>query len=147
MRIALCISGQIRNSAQTLPRLSEFARSISADVFVSTWRSPGSKVSGIQGIWHIERIFGAAFSSFLPDWMLGERGVVGALPNFEPAFNAGLQETLKPVTTEMLLALFPNARIDIEDSGVLDLDLISASSDNNSLRMLYKIWRCNELRR
>lgn len=147
MRIALCISGQIRNAQQTLPKLAAFAREMQADVFVSTWAQPGTKVSGIQGIWHVERMFGPLFCGFLPPWLWRERGVAGALPGFEPEMQARVGKAAGPVTAAMLQEHFPGARIDIEDAGALDLGFETQASDTNSLRMLYKLWRCNELRR
>jgi tetratricopeptide (TPR) repeat protein len=147
MRVALCISGQIRNAEQMLPRLAAFARSMEADVFVSTWTMPGTKVSGVQGIWHVDRMFGPLFCSFMPEWMCLDRGIVGVFPKFASEIDEGIRQAASPISAIDLQAHFPNARIDLEDATTLDLSLETQHSDDNSLRMLYKMWRCNELRR
>ncbi|HWX47009.1 MAG TPA: tetratricopeptide repeat protein [Roseomonas sp.] len=143
MKIALCIAGQLRDEHLTLPQAAEVARRLGAQVFISTWRRRGTKVTGIIGDSQAERMFGREFALALPERLLGGTRLVEAVPGFGEAVNAHYGE----VTRAELEAHLPGAVIDIEDQDLLCLDLETDAPDVNSLRMLYKIWRCNEMKR
>lgn len=52
-----------------------------------------------------------------------------------------------PVTLEQIRSYFPNAIVDIEDSKFsLEFDKLN-HNDRNSLRMLYRMWRCHRMMR
>ena len=143
MKIALCIAGQLRDEHLTLPQAAQVAERLGAQVFVSTWRRRGTKVTGIIGDSQAERMFGREFALALPERLLGGTRLVEAVPGFGEAVAAHYGE----VTQAELEAYLPGAAIDIEDQDLLCLDLETDAPDVNSLRMLYKIWRCNEMKR
>jgi tetratricopeptide (TPR) repeat protein len=142
-RVAFCISGQFRDDHLTLPRTAEIARAEGASVFVSTWRRRGTKSTGIIHLDQAARIFGSVFAQALPAQLCADVHLNLAVPEL-----AGkLQGTPPSVTEDQVKAYFPTAIVDIEDEN-LCLDFHDPNvHDTNSLRLLYKNWRCNELKR
>ena len=135
--IALCISGQIRTSTRALNEVAIEADLMGADVFISVWSERGSKTfEGAVGPRNIRRIIGVRAAQLLPDnW-------VGRMPQIFPDFSRFFPEK-QSVLAEELEIVFPFASIEIEDDGP-EYDL--NASDGNSLRMLYKIWRANQMK-
>jgi Flp pilus assembly protein TadD len=143
--IALCIFGQLRDDHIHFPSISKLAAALEADVFISTWRRRGTKTSGVMNRDQIIRMFGIETGTALPAPLVGDTRFGEAVPAFEPTLLASFGSN--EVTAEQLHASFPGAVVDIEDE-VMALDFAApVPSDRNSLRMLYKIWRCNELKR
>ncbi|WP_226704439.1 hypothetical protein [Microbulbifer elongatus] len=56
-----------------------------------------------------------------------------------------LKESSRPVAGE-IEGLFPDAIVDVEENN-LDLEFDTPKFDKNSIRMLYKRWRCNEIKK
>ncbi len=136
--IAVCISGQVRNDDNALKQTMEALANIDADIFVSVWQKRGCKTfGGASGPDHMARIFGPRISSVIPKNWLGRMRDV--FPDSGAIF-----PSLGDVSVEGVQKFFPNADVDIEDEIT---DLSFPYSDSNSLRMLYKIWRCNGLKR
>ncbi|MCF6272156.1 MAG: hypothetical protein L3J37_03055 [Rhodobacteraceae bacterium] len=136
-RIAVCISGQVRTSHEKLAEIAAQAEKIGADVFISVWADRGGKTieSGPRHI-AVRRMFGGDLSVFLP------RGLFFKLEEICPAWQDILPER-PPVTVQELEGVFQGAIVETEpDRPELDLP-----GDKNSLRMLYKIHRCNLLKR
>ncbi len=135
--IALCISGQIRTAPEELREIANEAATMGADVFISVWSERGQKTfEGAVGPMNIRRIIGVPAAQLIPDnWVGSMRHIFPDFSSFFPTKNA--------VTTDELASVFPGAVIEIEDDGA-QFDL--SASDSNSLRMLYKIWRANQLK-
>ena len=136
-RIAVCISGQIRTSNEKLREISKKADQVGADVFISVWRQRAGKTveSGPRHI-SILRMFGGKFALFLPrNWIY----------QFETKFPEwkDILPDKRLVTKVELLEIFPDAIAEVEDDRP-ELDL---PGEKNSLRMLYKIFRCNLLKK
>jgi tetratricopeptide (TPR) repeat protein len=143
--IALCIFGQLRDDHLHLPGIAKLASDLGAMVFISTWRNRGRKTSGAANRDQLIRMFGYVTGVALPSAMVGDARFSDAVPEYEQR----AQESLRgdAVTAEYLQGHFPGATVDIEDE-TLSLDFPAPRPlDGNSLRMLYKIWRCNELKR
>ena len=143
MDIAFCISGQLRDEDLTFPHVAGLARDLDATVFISTWRRRGAKSTGIVDYGQACRIFGNFVAGVLPPSLCDGTNLNSAIPGLAAALDARGDD----VADTQLLAYFPDAVIDIEEER-LCLDFReSAATDVNSMRMLYKIWRCNELKR
>jgi thioredoxin-like negative regulator of GroEL len=143
--IAFCIFGQLRDDHLHLPGIARLADEVGATVFFSTWRTRGTKTSGVINRDQLIRMFGYTIGCAMPPAMVGNGRFNAAVPEFEARLQTLFRENL--VTTEQLTAHFPAAVIDIEDE-VMALDFPApVPIDRNSLRMLYKVWRCNELKR
>lgn len=141
MRVAFCIAGQLRDEDLSFPHIAGFARDVGADIFVSTWRRRGSKTTGVILGPQLGRMFGEEFTRLFPASIVAGR-FSAAFPKFE---SEALQH-LETVTDAQISKYFPKALIDIEDEH-LCLDFDEPVDDNNSRRMLYKRWRCNEFKR
>lgn len=138
VKIAICISGQIRNDDSALMRTMDSLAGIDADIFISVWRARGTKTfGGASGPAHMARIFGPRIAGAIPKNWLGRMRQV--FPDSGAIF-----PSMGEVTQGSLQKYFPEAVIDIEDE-VCDLSF--PYSDSNSLRMLYKIWRCNGMKK
>ncbi len=136
--IAVCISGQVRNDDSALAQTADSLKGLGVDVFFSVWENRGTKTfGGASGPDHMARIFGPEISGAIPKNWLGRMREV--FPESGAIF-----PSLGAVTEGALRKYFPDAEIDIEPE---TLDLSFPYSDSNSLRMLYKIWRCNALKR
>jgi len=136
--IAICVSGQIRTPLDALIEIAKEAEAINADLFVSVWSQLGGKTfGGAVGPKNIQRIVGRDAALFLPDNWLGRmREVFPKSDDYFPKRSA--------FTERDISSILPNAVIEVEDDSP-DYDL--NTSDSNSLRMLYKIWRANQLKR
>jgi tetratricopeptide (TPR) repeat protein len=139
MKIALCISGQFRDEEITFPGLAALAEELRAEVFVSTWRKRGTKTSGALGPPQASRMFGHIFAGAMPRAFLDN--FKAAFPHFERLATARATD----VQDADIVRYFPKAHIDIESEN-FSLDFEHRDVDNNSLRMLYKIWRCNQMK-
>jgi tetratricopeptide (TPR) repeat protein len=139
MKVALCISGQFRDEEVTFPGLAALAEELRAEVFVSTWRKRGTKASGALGPPQASRMFGHVFAGAIPRAFL--ENFRAAFPNFERLATAHATE----IQDADIVRYFPRAHIDIESEN-FSLDFEHRDVDNNSLRMLYKIWRCNQMK-
>ncbi len=88
-------------------------------------------------------MFGFLLAECLPDALVDALAFTRAFPDFE----AETAKNFGEVTELEIRRHFPNAIVDIEDEA-MDLSFGDpAVSDTNSLRMLYKVWRCNEIKR
>ncbi len=135
--IAVCISGQIRNDDSALIQTMEALKDIEADVFFSVWQKRGTKTfSGASSIDHMARVFGVRVARALPLNWLGRMQHI--FPDSSLVF-----PSLGDVTREDVHRIFPASVVDVEDE---DFNLDFPFSDSNSLRMLYKIWRCNRMK-
>ncbi len=141
MNIAFCISGQFRDEALSFPAASRLAQQLNAVVFVSTWRKRGTKTTGVILEAQADRMFGKEFTKVFPR-ALFNLGISHVFPDLEREI-AGKFSDVEP---EHIHRYFPEATVDIE-AEILPLTFEEKVHDNNSLKMLYKIWRCNELKR
>ena len=137
---AFCIYGQLRDEDLTLPETARIASESGARVFLSTWRRRGTKTGGATNLSQFFRMFGREAGFALPR-RLGYR-FSESFPDFAPRAMAGAGEA----DPERLRSWFPDLVLDAEEE-TLDLDFAGSRSDNNSLRMLYKLWRAVALKR
>ena len=137
-RMAICISGQIRNDDSSLKAIMASLSGIDADIYLSVWKRRGSKdFSGFNGRGHLVRILGQPIAYSIPRSWIRMMGRI--FPESSSIF-----PSLGNVTDTDLRQYFPKAIIDIEEE---DIDFSFPHGDRNSFRMLYKIWRCNSLMR
>lgn len=140
-RIAFCISGEIRGPAGHLKEVSQAAQALNADVFVSAWSERGRRtLAGASSPLQLRRTLGATAALMLP---------VATYHNMSLCFPAAqeIMDRDRASVEGELREAFPDAVIDLEPSDRLSLFLETKTNDRFSLRMLYKIWRCNQIRR
>lgn len=140
MTLAFCIFGQLRDEHLSFPRIGDIARANGAQVFLSVWDKRGTKTSGALAISQLRRIYGDEIAMAMPRAFYDR--LYQAFPGLDQSINTA---TSSDVMESDLRRYFPDAVIEIE-SGSETLDFIAnAHSDRNSLRMLYKMWRCHLL--
>ncbi len=135
--VAICISGQVRTGREKLEEIAAQIRKIDADVFISVWRNVGGKSFDVGHTEiNLHRNLGPGLAPFIPkNWS-------DHFCDIFPDLSSQLPQN-KALTTAELLAIFPGAKVEIEeDSPDFDMPI-----EKNSLRMLYKIWRSNEMKR
>ena len=135
------ISGQIRNKDALLGMRDFVADSeIMARFVLSVWEVAGEKISGAFRVTQRLRLFGESWAKAIPfEWSFED--LFAALPSLKgDILNANR------FSPEELRDAFDGAVVDIEGDN-LCLDFFHKSYDSNSKRMLYKIWRANELKR
>lgn len=144
-RLALCMSGQLRESDAALLRLREVMAGLDITLIASLWDATGRKASGALNPDQLARVIDEPSYLMLPWPLMGKpplRELIAAAQAKLPEVPTG-----PGVVDARIRAIFPEAIVDIEPSSSLDLELPPGTNDGNSLRMLYKIWRCNEIRR
>lgn len=140
-RVAFCVSGQVRGPRAFLHQIRDLAEELGAEVFFSTWDMRGRKTfRGASNINQVRRIIGPQAGLTLP------LGAYRKMDLMFPRTNDYLESQKIPVDTE-LKDILPDAEIDIEPETRLSLEMAPGCTDHNSLRMLYKIWRCNRMKR
>ncbi len=136
-RIAICISGQVRSPLSMLHRIAEEAALCHADVFISVWSQVGQKTfEGAVGPKNIRRIMAPEVARQLPEHWLGRMKVI--FPDFARFFPKH-----PPIAPDVLADIFSGAEIEVEDDGP---QFAFAAADSNSLRMLHRIWRANQMK-
>lgn len=146
LRVALCLSGQLRGWRHALPTWSALALDgHDVDVYVHTWRRVGMRVPDPAVVRSMARVFGpGAFAeAFL---QAARRHGMAALAQAYPALLAALQtgETVdEPVLRAALQARF-GGRVHIV---VEDDDAPAFAGWSNQDRMHYKLWAAHRLAR
>jgi len=145
MRLCICISGQIRGEHLALDQLKSEIESLSDDIEVTLIFSVWDKVSGkLDGELHLPqlyRMFEPEVAELFPSSFYG----TNFWDNLPKTYNRLLQEDNTSVQ-KLLSNLFPDAIIDIEADS-LNLEFSEPCADKNSVKMLYKVWRCNEIKK
>ncbi|MGY2049409.1 tetratricopeptide repeat protein [Methylobacterium sp. JK268] len=151
-RICICLSGQLRSPAIALENLRAACSNHSVTVILSTWSKIGRRIDGTVSASQAYRMFepdaasaiswswfGTSLSSFLP-------ALYDETKHKLEGHDADVQADEDRIET-IVRSYFPDAIIDIEDSDVLDLSFEAERVDPNSMRMFYKAWRVNEIKR
>ncbi len=137
-RIAICISGQVRNDDAAFKVATDSLAKYDVDIYISVWKRRGTKnFSGFNSHGHLSRMLGRNIVYSIPEnWV----------ENMNEVFpeSAQMFPSLGEVTEESIRKYFPNSVIDIEDE---EIDFSFPHQGGNSFRMLYKIWRCDSLMR
>ena len=113
-KIAVCISGQVRNDDTALRKAAAALKDHDVDIFVSVWKKRGTKdFSGYNGRGQLSRVFGNAIAFAIPENWRFELSEVFA--DGEKIF-----QSLGDLSETAIRAYFPDARIEIEEE---DIDL------------------------
>ena len=144
-RFCLCLTGQLRAPDLALPALAAKLARRDVTVVFSVWDRVGRKVDGAMNEHQLRRVFDKeAYSCLPPEWY-GAHNIWRALP----LLHEDLRRRGGPEDAEGIRALLrrhvPGAVVDIESGSLLDLEFAEERDDRNSVRMLYKIWRANEI--
>ncbi|MGO1119041.1 hypothetical protein ACTL6U_10065 [Rhodovibrionaceae bacterium A322] len=145
MKLCLCISGQVRGDLNALRQLKanleDLASSVETTVIISVWDRPGAKLDGALGQHQMERIFQKDLAQIIPSAYYGN----GFWTHFPGLYDRLLDQEAGNLQ-QKLSAIFPEAILDIEPE-IMDLEMPEPKSNVHVKRMLYKIWRCNEIKK
>ncbi len=146
-RYCICISGQLRSPHLVLPAIAEKTAGLDAQFVFSVWDRVGRKSDGAVNIHQLPGLFENDAAACIPFAWIGAANFWSALPLLQ----AQLRDQEGPGDAQgfkdLILKHFPNAVVDIEDAALMDLEFPNALEDRHSIRMLYKIWRTNEIAR
>ena len=137
-RIAVLVSGQVRSDESDLREIVKSCEEIGADIFLSLWKKRGVKgFGGGQGLTQLARVFGNELALVLPRYWIGS--------NMRKVFTdtRGIIPDLGELNIEKLATILPGAHIAVLDDRE---DLSTQYMDSNSLRMLYMIDHCNQMK-
>lgn len=140
LRIALCLSGQMRGWREALPSWRHLGlHGHEVDVYLHTWRDLGRRVPDPEIMPSVRRVFAdAAFAeAFI---RAGQRHGLAALQRAYPALFAGLATQAVVTAEELRQAFGPGSTVVVED----EADPSFAGWDNQQ-RMHYKIWAAQQL--
>jgi len=149
MKLCICVSGQIRDNTEEPTKALQNLISDLEDkgnevtLIFSIWEKISRKLDGVINIKQLKKIFTPDLVNLIsPNWY-GKKLWLH-LPN--TFINVKKDEAKNAY--EWVQNVFPKAIIDCESDDVLDLKFDQmTTTDNNSRKMLYKIWRANEVKR
>lgn len=149
MNICICISGQVRGSLFGLRFLKQQLVEINKKfpdyhfvIIVSAWRNVSAKIDGAMGAHQLTRVFDGELLPYIPITIINDNlsGI-----HMKKTFDY-IREKESKDAHQLLSQIFPDAILDIEDEVML-LEFDKERADKNTLKMLYKRWRCNEIKR
>lgn len=140
LRIALCLSGQMRGWREALPTWRHLGlQGHDVDVYVHTWRDLGRRLPDPEIMPSVRRVF--ADADFAEAYIrAGQRHGLAALQRAYPRLFAGLASQSQVSAEELRQAFGPGATVVVED----DADPRFAGWDN-PMRMHYKIHAAQRL--
>lgn len=142
MRICVCVSGQLRGDIDNLVTIKEsLEKHHDVDFIFSLWKKGGSKVDGALGHSQIFRIFEPDLATVIPRNFYGYN-LWNKLPNTKIKIDTEIDRNIDKIVK----SIFPTSIIDIEEEN-LHLEFPYNCGDKNSIKMLYKRWRCNEIKK
>jgi len=139
----------MRTSDRALEVLKHVTAGLDATFIFSVWHRAGLKVEGALNIHQVSRIFDASAASCLPASWLGWQNLWRMLPELQTRLlkKSGAGSTDGKIIEDRIRTYFPDALIDIERDDILDLAFDRPQEDANSIRMLYKAWRVNQMKK
>lgn len=146
-RVCLCVTGQIRDVASTLQRLREATSDHDVRIIFSIWDRSGRKVDGALNLHQLTRIFDEAAFTAVPSTWHGHQSLWRALPLLRRDLLLKEAESEEAGLRSAIDQHFPDAIVDIESAELLDLEFNEERQDKNSMKMAYKFWRANQIRR
>ena len=149
LKVALCLSGQMRAFEQSAPAIQEFiVDRFDAEVFVSTWNNRGITASAMRD-----------YSRILPRQVartLSERHSRGRFQERFPRLTAMIDDFEKSPITDKAVSKYHKAiEVNVVDEAQFEeqyftelaLDILSDKKTlKNQMKMFYQINACNELK-
>lgn len=147
-RLCVCVSGQVRALNEPLERLSSLLRGRDAVVIFSLWDRIGRKIDGALNLDQLWRVLDSDAELAIPSAWIGHKAFWDALPDLRRRLEEQSRLPQTERIREAIATHFPEAVVDIESADLLDLDFPHpVGEDRHSLRLLYKIWRVNKIKR
>lgn len=128
-----------------LPALAAAFSGHDVDFVFSVWDKIGRKIDGAMNVHQLERVFDRAALDCLPSSWFGVKNIWEALPELRADLEKEYSDADHASIESLIETHFPGAVVDVEPAGLLNLEFDEPREDKNSIRMLYKIWRANEI--
>lgn len=148
MNLCICVSGQIRdNNHSAFAALQSLVSQLHSaghetQLIFSVWSEVSRKLDGVINLKQLRKIFVADLVNLIPPTWYGRN-----LWKKLPAVYQYITENEERNAGEFVQRYFPDAIVDVEDGDLMHLAFDQEVSDNNSIKMLYKIWRANEIKK
>ena len=149
MKLCICLSGQIRdNSEVSFEALKKLISDLEKDgvettLVFSIWDEISRKLEGIINIKQLNKMFHKDVIPLIPPAWYGKK-----LWTYLPKTYQHIMNNESKNAVDWVKKYFPDAIIDSEDGHTLDLFIYnSPTNDINSKKMLYKVWRANEMKK
>ena len=149
MKLCICLSGQIRDNTEVSFKalqnlVTELEKEgVETTLIFSIWEEISRKLEGIINLKQLSKIFVNDVVPLIPPAWYGKK-----LWDNLPKSYAAIQENESKNAHEYVKKYFPNAIIDLENGQLLDLFIYNTpTNDINSKKMLYKVWRVNEIKK
>lgn len=143
MEICICLCGQLRGKLSSLHdsynKIIENDKINNYTIIFSIWEKSSEKID-FQSPGQLDRVFDKTISSFIP-YSYYKNGIFNYL-NSAKEYLVRFSNN----SNEVLKFNLCNSIIDIETEN-LDLHLDEQREDKNTFKMLYKRWRCNEIKK
>lgn len=142
IRIAFCISGQLRDFINTSEYLKDFINKLDfkTDVFLSTWKTNGIRFP-LYNLAHLERIFPLEFVSILNSFNLVGSDIYERYPSIKC-----WSESFEEIDEKLIYRIFPNIdNVSIHDDMYSDDNYIISNYGErwirvkNQLRQFYLV--------
>lgn len=140
LRVALCLSGQMRGWREALPTWQHLGlQGHAVDIYVHTWRDLGRRLPDPEIMPSVRRVF--ADAGFAEAFIrAGQRHGLAALQRAYPRLFAGLASQAVVSADELRQAFGPGSTVVVEDEHDPRFD-----GWDNPTRMHYKIWAAQQL--
>ncbi|OLP62412.1 hypothetical protein BJF93_22365 [Xaviernesmea oryzae] len=146
MSICICVSGQIRAPDASFRNLLEATKGSDVTFVFSVWSKIGRRSDGFVSSAQLFRMFDIDVC-WAMTWSWLSRRITDFSPEIFHYVEAQADIQARTPVADLIRGYFPDAVIDVEQPDELDLSFNEVRQDMNSLRMLYKVWRANEIKR
>lgn len=146
LKVAVCISGQMRNYKNAKERLNKALASFDVTYFIHTWENTGGKNAGAMDVHQLARMTNRSIANK----MISYNSEKIELPIKFPLFFEELTRQIasKPkITYSDLNVDYPNSICVIENDENFEAPNIEIPVNINTYKMLYKIHACDQLRK
>tara|TARA_B110000046_G_C12974779_1_gene390601 strand:+ start:108 stop:1457 length:1350 start_codon:yes stop_codon:yes gene_type:complete len=145
-KVAVCISGQMRNYKFACNKLIDALSEYDVQFFISTWKNIGRKSTGALNFPQLSRISSPQIARLLLQNTSEEEDMRLKFPNFFDEIEKQIQDE-EFINAEDLNRSYPAAIVDLENESDYKEDAFGIEISANTKKMLYKMDKCNQMKR
>ncbi|WP_282146556.1 hypothetical protein [Alteromonas stellipolaris] len=145
-KVAVCISGQMRNYKFACNKLIEALSEYDVQFFISTWKNIGRKNTGALNFPQLSRMSSPQIARLLLQNTSEEEDMRLKFPNFFGEIEKQIQDE-DFINAEDLNQSYPSAIVDLEDESDYKEEAFGIEISGNTKKMLYKMDKCNRMKR
>lgn len=145
-KVAVCISGQMRNYQFASNKLKDALAEYDVKFFISTWKNIGRKTAGALNFPQLSRIASPKIAGLIVQNSSSEEDMRSKFPNFFGEIEKQIQDE-DFINAEDLDRSYPSAIVDLEDESDYKEEVFGIEISENTKKMLYKMDKCNRMKR